>query len=135
MKKGKLVEAWGYQGDAMNLPVADVDAAAPFYVDKMGFRLVKRDLGRAGPRDSHTVGRVVLERDDVRMALVENGGDPSQDGVAFRVEGVGDLLGEFISRGVGGLRGVRQETHDDGIYNVFFVVAPDGLCFWFGEKE
>jgi len=54
--------AWGYQGDAMNLPVADIDASIPFYTDIMGFEVVSRD--DAEPRS------VVLGRSEIEMALV-----------------------------------------------------------------
>ena len=40
--KAKLLSAHGYQGDAMNLPVADADATATYYVEKMGFAVVER---------------------------------------------------------------------------------------------
>lgn len=25
--------------------------------------------------------------------------------------------------------------HDDAVWKVFYVVAPDGLCYWFGERQ
>ena len=40
---GSLDKAYGYHGDAMNLPVADVDAALPFYETVLGFHVVSRD--------------------------------------------------------------------------------------------
>jgi lactoylglutathione lyase len=27
------------------------------------------------------------------------------------------------------------EQHDDVAWKVFYVVAPDGLCYWFGERQ
>ncbi len=39
----KLLLAFGYQGDAMNLPVADVATATAFYVENMGFSVVEAD--------------------------------------------------------------------------------------------
>jgi hypothetical protein len=27
------------------------------------------------------------------------------------------------------------ERHDDAEWRVFYVVAPDGLCYWFGEWQ
>jgi hypothetical protein len=27
------------------------------------------------------------------------------------------------------------EHHDNGDWKVFYVVAPDGLCYWFGERQ
>lgn len=149
----KLLTAWGYQGDAMNLPVADVDVAVPYYERVMGFKIAER------VDEPHK--RVVLERDGVRIALNQNGGDPSQDGVAFHVENVEELFDEFVANGWepprssttpsapiedigratppnqgGEARKFEIEDHgEDGSFKVFYVVAPDGLCFWFGEKQ
>ena len=77
--KGKVVvlEWWNnecpvvqrcYRGDAMNLPVADVDAAIPFYEKTFGFRVVTR---KEVPHKS-----VILARDEIQIGLAENGGDP-----------------------------------------------------------
>ena len=40
--KATLEKAFGYQGDAMNLPVADLAAAIPFYETILGFRVFSR---------------------------------------------------------------------------------------------
>src|SRR5262245_1007860 len=85
----KLQSAWGYQGDPMNLPVANVDEAVPFYESVFGFTVESRS------DDPHR--SVVLERNGIRMAIAENGGDPSQDGVAFGVDDVESLLSEWMS--------------------------------------
>lgn len=123
----KLLNAWGYQGDAMTLPVADVDEAVKFYEAVMNFRVESRS---DAPRKL-----AVLERDGIRMALNENGGDPTQDGVAFRVDDVETLLAEFKANGFKrDKEGFEREKRDDGTeWKVFFVVDPDGLCYWFGE--
>jgi catechol 2,3-dioxygenase-like lactoylglutathione lyase family enzyme len=120
--------ARGYQGNNMALPVADVDAAVPFYETVMGFRVVSTsDL----PHRS-----VVLARDDIRMGLAENGGDSSQDGCAFEVD---DAEGVFAELKANGLKKddpkFGTEEHGGISWKVFYVVAPDGLCFWFGERQ
>jgi lactoylglutathione lyase len=123
----ELETAWGYQGDNLNLPVRDVAAAIPFY-ETMGFSVVSR---RDTPPRS-----ALLARDQVRMQLVENGGDPTQDGCAFRVKDVQALFAEFQGRGViKETSALTIEQHDGAPWNVFFVVAPDGLCYWFGERQ
>ncbi len=116
--------AAGYQGDALNLPVASVDASVPFYVDQLGFRLVER-------RAAIPAG-AVLERDGVRIGLVENGGDPAQDGAFFEVSSVDRVFEELRGRG---LQLDRPTAHrsEKGATRSFFVVAPDGLCFMIGE--
>ena len=124
----KLLAAFGYQGDALNLPVADADRSAAFYVETMGFAEVERSDGPAR--------RVVVERDDVRMGLAENGRDPEQDGCAFHTDNVAALHREFAASGAGSVGEINNETRPDGTkFDVFFVIAPDGLCFWFGEKK
>ena len=123
-----LDRAFGYQGDNMNLPVADVIAAVPFYEDVLGFGVVSRS--------GSPVPSAVLARDNVQIRLVENGGDPTQDGCAFHVQGVEALLSEFNSRGLNKPPSALDREEMDGkAWRVFYVVAPDGLCYWFGERE
>jgi catechol 2,3-dioxygenase-like lactoylglutathione lyase family enzyme len=125
---GTLEKAFGYQGDNMNLPVADVAAALPFYETVLGFRVVSRD---ETPHRS-----ALLARDQVQMRLAENGGDPTQDGVAFHVRGLESLFAEFRANGL--QKEISQfdvEEHGGASWRVFYVVAPDGLCFWFGERD
>lgn len=111
----------------MALPVADVDVSAAYYVGKMGFEAIARG--------DEPVRGVVLERDGIRMAINENGGEPEQDGCAFRTDDVEMLHAEFAANGLEKLGDLKEEIHDDGEYKVFFVVAPDGLCFWFGQRS
>ena len=123
----KLISAHGYQGDAMNLPVADVESALPFYLEKMGFSLVEQT--------QEPVKRAILERDGVRFAIAENGGNPEQDGCAFHTDDVRALRDEFIANGYNAGE-IKPDTRDDGSsFNVFFAIAPDGLCYWFGQRE
>src|SRR5258708_9284238 len=115
--------AWGYQGDAMNLPVADIDASIPFYTDIMGFEVVSRD--DSAPRS------VVLGRPEIQMGLAENGGDPEQDGCAFQVDNVEAAFAEFKSNGLKKeISEFNTEKRDDGSsWKAFFVVAPTGPRF------
>ena len=125
---GTLERAFGYQGDNMNLPVADVDAALPFYESVLGFRVVSRDQV---PHNS-----AVLARDQVQMRLAENGGDSSQDGCAFHVKDLQSLFAEFKTNGLQkDLSDFSVEEHGGASWKVFYVVAPDGLCYWFGERQ
>jgi hypothetical protein len=123
-----LEKAWGYQGDAMNLPVGHLAAALPFYETVLGFRVLSR---RDTPYKS-----AVLARDDVQIGLAENGGDPSQDGCAFHVRALESLFAEFKANGLQKeLPGFDTERHGDVAWRVFYIVAPDGLCYWFGERQ
>lgn len=126
--KGTLEKAFGYQGDNMNLPVADVEAALPFYETILGFRVMSRD---STPHKS-----AVLARDNVQMRLVENGGDSSQDGCAFHVNDLASLFAEFKANGLRKeLSDFSVEEHGGASWQVFYIVAPDGLCYWFGERQ
>lgn len=126
--KATLDRAFGYQGDAMNLPVADVAAALPFYETVLGFSV--RSRGETPPRSA------VLGRDQIEIRLTENGGDPTQDGCAFHVTGLESLAAEFKTNGLQKeLSDFSTERHGDAAFRVFYVVAPDGLCYWFGERQ
>ena len=126
--KATLDKAFGYQHNAMALPVASVEDAVSFYEQALGFRVVSR---------SDTPHKtVVLARDTVQMALVESGGDPTQDGCAFHVTGLDALLDEFKVHGISkGAGEIGMEDHGGTTFRVFYVIAPDGLCYWFGEKQ
>ena len=126
--KGQLEKAWGYQDDNMNLPVANLESALPFYETVLGFRVLSRD---DSPHRS-----AVLSRDQVRIGLAENGGDSSQDGCAFHVKNIESLFAEFKANGLQKELSEFNVEHQDGVdWNVFYVVAPDGLCYWFGERQ
>lgn len=123
-----LEKAFGYQGDKMNLPVRDLAAALPFYETVLGFRVLSR--GDAPHKSA------VLARDQVQIGLAENGGDSSQDGCAFHVKDIESLFAEFNANGLHKeLSAFDIEQHDGAAWKVFYVVAPDGLCYWFGEGQ
>ena len=62
---------------------------------------------------------------------------PAQDGTAFHVLGLAELHAEFRAAGLTKeiLRNTGQRIRDNTPWLVFFVVAPDGLCYWFAEQE
>src|SRR5690349_19623206 len=89
---GSLEKAFGYQGDNMNLPVKDLETALPFYENILGFRVQSRT--------DNPETAAVLSRDQVQIRLVENGGDPSQDGCAFHAADLESLFQEFKANGL-----------------------------------
>ena len=126
--KGTLQKGWGYQGDKMHLPVPDLAAALPFYETVLGFQVLSRS---DTPHNS-----AVLGRDGIEIGLAENGGDPTQDGCAFHVKDLESLFSEFKANGLQKeLSEFDTEQHDGVAWQVFYVVAPDGLCYWFGERQ
>lgn len=126
--KAILEKAFGYQGDNMNLPVRDLVSALPFYETAFGFRVHSRG---DSPHNS-----AILARDQVQIGLAENGGDPAQDGCAFHVKHLEALFAEFKANGLQKeLSEFKIEQHDGVAWTVFYVVAPYGLCYWFGERK
>src|SRR5213593_3134413 len=116
MTKAIFKSAFPYADDAMNLPVESVENAIPFYETIMGFHVVSR------AESPHKL--VVLARDDIQMALAENGSDSSQEGCFFEVDDVESAFAEFKANGLD-----REdpnfsiETYEGGYtYKVFFVV-------------
>lgn len=124
MQPLRFKAAFPYQRDILALPVVDVDAAAHWYTKSFGMVEVKR-------RDQ-PVPTVILERDGTRIGFSVNGGDPSQDGAAILVSGIGDLRNELESMGVK-TGNWRVDERNGQKQQVFFVVAPDGLCYYFHE--
>jgi len=123
--KAVFKRAVPYAGDALNLPVADADAAIPYYEKTFDFRVVSRqDL----PHKS-----VIFARDDIQIGLAENGGDPTQEGCYFEVDNI-----EAAFEEIKGKRPTdsdfRIDQHGNSSSRVFFVVAPDGLCYCLGQR-
>ncbi len=126
--KALFMTAAPYAKDAMNLPVHDVDKAIPYYEKMFGFRVVSR---QDAPHKS-----VILARDNVQIGLAENGGDPTQEGCFFEVDNVETAFAELKSNGLEKEQaGFRIDQHGDTAWKVFFVVAPDGLCYCLGERQ
>jgi len=138
--KAVFKTAWPYADDAMNLPVESVETAIPFYETIMGFRVESRS---DSPYKS-----AVLARDGIRIGLAENGGDPSQEGCFFEVDSAEAAFAELKSNGLTTdphwiarrsleereEAGFRIDQHGETSFKVFFVVAPDGLCYCLGER-
>jgi lactoylglutathione lyase len=117
-----------YAEDALNLPVENVETAIPYYETILGFHLVSRT--------DDPCKKAILARDAVQIGLAENGGDPGQEGCFFEVDNVEAAFAELKSRGFDKEDpGYRIDRHGETSYRVFFVVAPDGLCYCIGERQ
>lgn len=125
--KAVFKSVWPYQEDKMSLPVENVDGAIPFYEAIFGFHVLSRN--DSSPRSA------VLARDEIQIGLAENGGDPSQDGCFFEVDDVETAFAELKTNGFEKNEpDFRIDRHGDTSWKVFFVVAPDGLCYCLGER-
>jgi len=126
--KAVFKTAYPYAKDAMNLPVENVEAAIPFYERVMGFTVVSR---KDAPHKS-----AVLGRDGIQIGLAENGGDPTQEGCFFEVDSVDAAFDELKSNGLGREEaGFKIDRQGATSFRVFFVIAPDGLCYCLGEPQ
>jgi lactoylglutathione lyase len=123
--KATFKTAAPYARDAMNLPVQNVDAANPYYEKALGCRVV--------PRQDTPYKSAILARECIRIGLAENGGDPSQEGCFFEVDDIEAAFEEI--KGVPPPESALRPDKCAGVtYRVFFVVAPDGLCYMPGER-
>ncbi|MEI7586960.1 VOC family protein [Runella sp.] len=125
--KSIFKNVWPYQKDAKNLPVADVETAIPFYETVLGFQLVSRS---ETPFKS-----ALLERDGIQIGLAENGGDPTQDGCFFEVDNAETAFAELKSNGLEQDKPNFTFQNYSRPFKVFFVIAPDGLCYCLGEPQ
>ncbi len=116
--------AFGYQDNVLALPVTDLDAASQWYSKHFGMAEVERH--------ESPVPTVILERDGIRIGFSINGGDAAQDGAAILVSGIHEIKKEMESAGVN-IGNSRVDERDGRKFQVFFAVAPDGLCYYFHE--
>ena len=124
--KAVFKRAVPYAADAMNLPVANVEAAVPFYQQTFNFHLVSKQ--------DAPVKSAVLARDEIQIGLAENGGDPSQEGCYFEVDDI-EAAYEEIKGTKPAASDLETQTHGSNTSKVFFVVAPDGLCYMIGQPQ
>jgi len=126
--KAVFKSVWPYAEDELNLPVKDLEASIPFYETVMGFRVISRN---DSPHKS-----VILSRDEIKMGLAENGGDPTQEGCFFQVDNAESAFAELKANGLAREDpDFRIDHYGDKSYKVFFVIAPDGLCYCLGERQ
>jgi len=122
--KPQFKAAYPYQTDVLALPVKDLDAAAAWYCRHFGMTEVERV--------NEPIPTVILERDGARIGFAINGGDASQDGAAILVENIAAIKEDLEAKGTKTVNW-RVDEHDGKKLQVFFVVAPDGLCYYFHE--
>lgn len=123
-QRAAFEKAFPYGADVLALPVTNLDSAAHWYAEHFGMVEVER---RTEPRPT-----VIMERDGVRIGFSVNGGDASQEGAAILVNDIHAARAEVESRGVQ-IGNFRVDERDGKKLQVFFVVAPDGLCYYFHQ--
>lgn len=123
-KQPEFADAFPFQNNVLALPVNDLDVASAWYREKFGMIEVER---ADSPEPT-----VILERDGTKIGFAINGGDPTQDGAAILVRDIANMRKELHANGVE-TGNWRVDERDGEKLQVFFVVAPDGLCYYFHE--
>lgn len=125
MNKTTLFEAaFPFSEDVLALPGTDLDQAAIYYSKSFGLEEVERHESPVPP--------VIMARDGVSIGFAINGGDATQDGAAILVNDINRARQEIEGHGVK-VGDLRIDERDGKKFQVFFVVAPDGLCFYFHQ--
>lgn len=123
-EKSLFEEAYPYQDDIFALPITDLDVAAQWYSKAFGMREIER---RDQPAPT-----VVLERDGLQIGFAVNGGDATQDGAAILVSDIQRAKEELVANGLE-IGALQIDERDGKKFKAFFVVAPDGLCYYFHQ--
>ena len=116
--------AYPFAVDVLGLPVEDIDTAANWYANAFGLVEVERH--------DEPVPTVIMERDGVRIGFAINGGDASNDGAAILVTDIHRARKELEDNGIA-TGNWRVDERDGTKFQVFFVVAPDALCYYFHQ--
>ena len=116
--------AYPYQQDVLAVPVSDINTASEWYSEH--FDMVEVE------RKETPVPTVLLERDGVQVGFAVNGGDPTQDGAAILVDHIEEIRRMLEAKGVQ-VGDWQIDERDGKKLRVFFVVAPDGLCYYVHE--
>ena len=113
-----------YQDDVLALPVEDLDQASQWYANALGLTEVER-------RDD-PVPTVIMQRDGIQIGFAINGGDASNDGAAILVTDIERARRELEASGLSPGES-RIDDHGGQKMSVFFLIAPDGLCYYFHQ--
>ena len=123
-RENLYVAAYPFVDDVLALPVEDIARTAQWYGDAFGLTEIER---RQSPLPA-----VIMERDGVQIGFAVNGGDASQDGAAILVTDIERARAELEAKGIK-TGNWRVDERDGKKFQVFFVVAPDGLCYYFHQ--
>tara|TARA_B100000886_G_C20405212_1_gene484433 strand:+ start:242 stop:625 length:384 start_codon:yes stop_codon:yes gene_type:complete len=124
VRKPLFKAAYPYQQDVLALPVSDISVASDWY--SKHFDMVEVE------RKKKPIPTVILERDDVQIGFAVNGGDPTQEGAAILVDRIEEIRRTLEAKGVQ-VSDWQIDERDGQKLRVFFVVAPDGLCYYVHE--
>ena len=122
--KKLFVAAFPFADDVLALPVADISQAVKWYGHAFGLKEIER---RESPLPA-----VIMERDGLQIGFAVNGGNAEDEGAAILVTDIQQARNELEAKGINTVNW-RVDERDGEKFQVFFVVAPDGLCFYFHQ--
>lgn len=108
----------------MALPVLDLDETSQWYSHSFGLTELRRN--------SECNPCILMQRDGVEIGFSINGEDATQDGTAILVSDIHALKLELQAKGVS-ISNWRVDKLNGIKHQVFFVAAPDGLCYYFHQ--
>src|SRR5450432_3823833 len=95
--------------DPFHLPVRNLEQAFPFYERYLGCIIVSRQ--------DHPSKEIILQRDQVKLTLTENGGNPEDHSYAISVSDVDGLYQELHARSLD-ISDIRLDTHSNQTYRI-----------------
>ena len=116
--------AFPFADDVLSLPVSDIDQTVSWY--KNAFNMIEVE------RRETPVRTVTLERDGAQIGFAINGGDADNDGAAILVTDIHRARDEIEASGIE-IGNWRIDERDGQKLQVFFVIAPDRLCYYFHQ--
>lgn len=125
MNQEKLYAAvFPFADDVLTLPVKDIAGTVKWYGDAFGLKEIER---RESPPPA-----VIMERDGQQIGFAINGRDAEMEGAAILVTDIQRARDELEAKGIN-IVNWRVDERDGEKFQVFFVIAPDGLCFYFHQ--
>ena len=124
MADGLFRAAYPFVEDVLALPVKDLDTTVAWYGKTFGLTEVER---KTDPNPT-----VIMSRDGVQIGFAINGGVAEEEGAAILVSDIHQVREEVEANGAN-TANWRIDERDGEKLQVFFVVAPDGLCFYFHQ--
>ena len=124
--EARFEKAYPYQKDGVALPVTDLDAASDWYSRHFGMTEVEQC--------DRPVPTVILGTSETARGSVSPSTAATRRRMAppCRVTNIREVKAQLESNGAT-VGNWRVDEHEGQKLQVFFVVAPDGLCYYFHE--
>ena len=127
MPKPLFLKAIPYQNAEPILPTTDLDRASNWYSAAFGMIEVER---HNAPTPQLSWPTVIMERDGVRLGFALNGGRTYQNGATILVSDL-DKADSLLAENSVSYSPIQIDYKSDQQLHALFVVAPDGLCYYF----